>query len=231
MRGHLQILHKISGVWTSTPTAILLVELGIKALPYKWLHRAAKFWNNLAALPPGSIYRCMALESCQSAIGPQDSRNNWTGSMYSIILGTSYQPGIRMDDMDVIDITALNCFITQQREAVLTGLNSCLRTCPSTGACFCKYAAWFAQPPHKHARSLLDIPLPSKCLESFLRFRMGVHRLSTDAGSWKGVPRQDRVCQLCASGSLCDEKMWSLSVQLFRFSVSITLLYLWKHVQ
>ena len=35
---------------------------------------------------------------------------------------------------------------------------------------------------------------------------MGVHRLPKDEGSWNRVPRQDRVCQLCDSGSLCDEK-------------------------
>ncbi len=35
---------------------------------------------------------------------------------------------------------------------------------------------------------------------------MGVHRLPKDVGSWTDVPLQHRVCQLCASGSLCDEK-------------------------
>jgi hypothetical protein len=34
------------------------------------------------------------------------------------ILGTGYQLGIRMDGMDAIDITALNSFITQQRDIV-----------------------------------------------------------------------------------------------------------------
>ncbi len=35
---------------------------------------------------------------------------------------------------------------------------------------------------------------------------MGVHRLPKDEGSWSRIPRQERVCQLCGSGSLCDEK-------------------------
>ena len=38
---------EITGVRTSTPTAILLAELGLQALSDEWLLRAAKFWNNL----------------------------------------------------------------------------------------------------------------------------------------------------------------------------------------
>ena len=35
---------------------------------------------------------------------------------------------------------------------------------------------------------------------------MGVHRLPKDEGSWIRVPRHERICLLCNSGSLCDEK-------------------------
>ena len=109
-------------------------------------------------------------------------------------------------DMDAIDITALRHFITQRRDAVWEGLDVCPRTCPSVGARLCTYAAWFARPPHKHARSLLDLPLSSRCMQTLFRFRMGVHRLPKDEGSWNRVPRHERLCLLCNLGSLCDEK-------------------------
>ena len=188
MKGYLQILREITGVRTSTPTAILLAELGLQALSDEWLLRAAKFWNNLAALPPDNIHRCMALDSCKSAIGPRNRRKNWAGSMYRAIIDTGYQRAIRLDDMDAIDITALRHFITQRRDAVWEGLDVCPRTCPSVGARLCTYAAWFARPPHKHARSLLDLPLSSRCMQTLFRFRMGVHRLPKDEGSWNRVP-------------------------------------------
>ena len=121
MKGYLQILREITGVRTSTPTAILLAELGLQALSDEWLLRAAKFWNNLAALPPDNIHRCMALDSCKSAIGPRNRRKNWAGSMYRAIIDTGYQLAIRLDDMDAIDITALRHFITQRRDAVWEG--------------------------------------------------------------------------------------------------------------
>ena len=164
------------------------------------------FWNNLTALPPDNIHRCMALDSCKSAIGPRNRRKNWAGSMYRAIIDTAYQLAIRLDDMDAIDITALRHFITQRRDAVWEGLDVCPRTCPSVGARLCTYAAWFARPPHKHARSLLDLPLSSRCMQNLFSLRMGVHRLPKDEGSWNRVPRQERICLLCNLGSLCDEK-------------------------
>ena len=81
MKGYLQILCEITGVRTSTPTAILLAELGLQALSDEWLLRAAEFSNSLAALPPEDFHRCMALDSCKSAIGPHNRRKNWAGSM------------------------------------------------------------------------------------------------------------------------------------------------------
>ena len=206
VKGYLQILREITGVRTSTPTAILQAELGLQALSDEWLLRAAKFWNNLAALPLDNIYRCMALDSCRSAIGPRNRRKNWAGSMYRAVIDTGYQLAIRLDDMDAIDIVALRHFITQRRDAVWEGLDVCPRTCPSARARLCTYAAWFARPPHKHARSLLDLPLGSRTMQALLRFRMGVHRLPKDEGSWNRTPRHERICLLCNSGSLCDEK-------------------------
>ena len=129
------------------------------------------------SLPPSALQymRCMALDSCKSAIGPRNRGKNWAGSMYRAVIDTGYQLAIRLDDMDAIDITALRHFITQRHDAVWEGLNLCPRTCPSVGARLCTYAAWFARPPHKHARSLLDLPVSSRCMQSLFRFRMGVH--------------------------------------------------------
>ena len=136
--------------WGGNLSFLQDAELGLRALSDEWLLRAAKFWNNLAALPPGNVHRCMALDSCKSAIGPRNRRKNWAGSMYRAVINTGYQLAIRLDDMDAIDITALRHFITQRRDAVWEGLDVCPRTCPSAGARLCTYAAWFARPPHKH---------------------------------------------------------------------------------
>ena len=60
-KSHLHILRQISGVGSSTAVSILLAEFGLMSLPGQWLLRAATFWNALAALPPTSLYKKMAL--------------------------------------------------------------------------------------------------------------------------------------------------------------------------
>ncbi len=96
----------------------------------------------------------------------------------------------------------------QQRDSVWEDLDICPRTCPSKRSRCCTYARWFARPPHRHARSLLDIPVSAASMKRLLRFRMGCHRLPRDEGSWARpeVPRLDRVCQLCGAGALGDER-------------------------
>ena len=45
-------------------------------------------------------------------------------------------------------------------------------------------------------------------MKGLLRFRMGCHRLPRDEGSWArpAIPSLERICQLCASGTVGDEK-------------------------
>ena len=45
-------------------------------------------------------------------------------------------------------------------------------------------------------------------MKGLLRFRMGCHRLPRDEGSWARprVPGLERICHLCATGTLGDEK-------------------------
>ena len=48
-------LKEITGVRGSTSTDILLAELGLKSQQHVWLLCAARFWNNLAGKPHGTI--------------------------------------------------------------------------------------------------------------------------------------------------------------------------------
>ena len=83
------------------------------------------------------------------------------------------------------------------RDAVWDGLDICPRTCPSLNARLCTYAQWFARPLGRHARSLLDLPVSRRCLQRFLRLRMGCHRLPRDTGAWVGTPGLQRICNMC----------------------------------
>ena len=88
-----------------------LAELGLMCLPDQWLLRAATFWNALAALPPGSLCKQMALNAHWHACA---------SSMSRAIRGTGYDLCIRQDDMHHIDIQVLSSHLScrQRRDGV-----------------------------------------------------------------------------------------------------------------
>ena len=203
---HLQMLKEIAGVRSSTPTDILFAELGLQPIQHVWLLRAAKFWNSLACKPATSIYKVMALDCCSAAVSL--SRHNWAWSMFRAIRATGYELCIRADDMDMIDVGALKQHLARQQSAAWDGLDVSPRTCPSPKSRHCTYLRWFARPSGKSARTLLDIPVSATCMKGLLRFRMGVHRLPRDEGAWvrPHIPRLERICQLCATNTVGDER-------------------------
>ena len=62
----------------------------------------------------------------------------------------------------------------------------------------CTYERWFRKPSWAGA-SPLTSPLTHAAMQRFLRFRTGYHGLPKDIGSQSGVPRHQRVCQLCGT--------------------------------
>ena len=89
--------------------SILLAEIGLMCLPNQWLLRAATFWHTLAALPPGSLYKEMALDACACV-----------SSMSRAIRGRGYDLCIRQDDMDHID--SRSCLPTSRSTGMLSGI-------------------------------------------------------------------------------------------------------------
>ena len=83
------------------------------------------------------------------------------------------------------------------------------RVAPYSGVILNTYLHWFCKPIW--ACSLappVAVPLSAKTVCSFIRFRSGCSGLPVDTGRWAEprVPRSQRVCQLCHSGQVCDEK-------------------------
>ena len=85
------------------------------------------------------------------------------------------------------------------RQRIWDDLDICPRTAPSQGARKCTYARWFRK-PFWAGTSPLTLPLTHAAMQRLLRFRTGCHGLPEDIGSQSGVPRHQRVCQLCGTG-------------------------------
>ena len=95
-------------------------------LPDQWLLRAATFWNALAALPPTSMYKRMALNASALAKG-----------VSSAIRRTGYHLPISQGDMVHIDVQILSSHLRQRRDAIWENLDICPRTCPTRDSRMC----------------------------------------------------------------------------------------------
>ena len=124
---HLHVLRQISGV-RRPAVSILLAEFSLMCLPDQWLLRAATSWNALAALPPTSIYRKMALNA-----------SSWATSVSSAIRGTGYHLPLSHGDMVHVDVQVLFSHLRHCKGAIWVNLDICPRTCPTRDSPMCTY--------------------------------------------------------------------------------------------
>ena len=108
--------------------------------------------------------------------------------------GYEFQP----QQLGCIDIGQLRGQLRDGQNRVWGDLGICPRTTPSQGAKQCTYEWWFRRPAW-NAASPLRLPLTHAAMQRFLRFRTGRHGLPKDLGSQTGVPRSQRLCQLCGA--------------------------------
>ena len=188
--GHLSSL---SGVRRTVPTPILLEELGQQPLADMWLLRASGFWNSL--MTGSAFHKAMAQDAVQ--LMQVTGTLSWVAGLSKALqtAGYAFQP----QHLQGIDIGRLQALLTDGRQRVWGGLDICPRTTPSQGARKCTYVRWFRKPSWAGA-SPLTLPLAHAAMQRFMRFCTGCHGLPKDVGSQSGVPRHQRVCQLCGTG-------------------------------
>ena len=77
---------------------------------------------------------------------------------------------------------------------------------PSASVRLCTYHRWFSRPEGKSSVTYWDVPISNRRLHRIFRFRMGAHHLPIQMGRHLRQPRSMRVCHMCHSGALCDER-------------------------
>ena len=71
---------------------------------------------------------------------------------------------------------------------------------------FCTYHRWFGRPQNAACPSYWESPMGNAKLHRILRFRMGSHHLPVEEGRHFNLPRASRVCNLCNTDALGDER-------------------------
>ena len=175
------------------PTPILLEELGQQPLADMWLVRAAGFWNSL--MTGSAFHKAMAQDAVR--LSQMTGTKGWVAGLSKALqaAGYAFQP----QHLHSIDIGQLQSLLRGGRQRIWDDLDICPRTAPSQGARKCTYARWFRK-PFWAGTSPLTLPRTHAAMQRLLRFRTGCHGLPKDVGSQSGVPRHQRVCQLCGTG-------------------------------
>ena len=189
---YLDHLSRLSGIRRTVATPILLEELGQQPLADMWLLRAAGFWNSL--MSGSAFHKAIA----QDAVDLMQVRRTkgWLAGLSEALQAAGYE--FQPQQLECIDIGQLRSLLRDGRDNAWDGLDICPRTAPSRGAKQCTYGRWFRRPAWS-AASPLKLPLTHAAMQRFLRFRTGCHGLPKDIGSQTGVPRRQRLCQLCGA--------------------------------
>jgi len=194
-------LGQITGVRKSTPSRLLLIELGLRPLQLFWWRQTLRFWNQLATSPVGSMYHTVLLDNVWDA--SVRGVHNVASSVASLLQPLGFHTGYAHGQVPVYDVPAIieaaRCQLQDCGDAALY----CPRAAPSRGVVTCTYEQWFR--PFSPRRRYCQLPVSGTRMRRFLRFRLGCHGLPIAAGRLASVPRHDRVCMCCTTGSLGDE--------------------------
>ena len=87
-----------------------------------------------------------------------------------------------------------------------TAVSQCLTAIASQPVKLCTDRHWFSRPTHQVCPVYWEVPTSTAKLQRTMRFRMGSHLLPIEQGRHLRLPRHRRVCRLCHTGALGDER-------------------------
>ena len=96
--------------------------------------------------------------------------------------------------------------LRQRRQVAFDAVPLDPKLSSSSGVKLCTYQQWFARPAGFHCLNYWDVPMGTAKLQRIFRYRMGSHMLPIEQGRHLQLPRHRRVCKLCRTGALGDER-------------------------
>ena len=152
---------------------MLLTDMGVLPLQVFWWRQTLRFCNDIAALPVGSFFHTVLLDSCYDAF--HHDAFNFTSS----VAACSHRDGVSMprdtDRVPMLDISAVIDALKADLQGLCPSTLSCPRQAPTCGLVRCTYDHWFQ--PVSACRRYCQLPVAGKNMKRFLRFRLGFHKL------------------------------------------------------
>lgn len=193
---HRKFLRGLLGVRAGTPSAAVLGELGRFPVAHTAAMLIARCWNRMVAMPDDRLTKQAFLENVAMAGHGGAIRSAcWAAQVASFLDFMSPIVDGVPQHIDTDVVTA------HMQRRLFDGLNcSDLRKVQEwlqiRGPVNCddyQMAGYLQAVASKSGRRRLA------------QFRMGAHRLGVETGRWKGLRREDRLCQRCSCGEVDDE--------------------------
>ena len=169
-----------------------------------WWRRVSSFWSALVEADTGSLHSIIFHDAIQLALA--GCKFSWAAQVLQCFSALDEPLPLVADAPIAIDINLLQELFLRDRLASFDSLPQDPRLAPSAGVKLCTYHRWFGRPQNAACPSYWESPMGNAKLHRILRFRMGFHHLPVEEGRHFNLPRASRVCNLCNTDALGDER-------------------------
>ena len=188
----------------SFPVDIIFKELQQMRWHDFWWRRVSSFWSALVEADTGSLHSIIFHDAIQLALA--ECKFSWAAQVLQCFSALNEPLPLVADAPIAIDIDLLQDLFLRDRLVSFDSLPQDPRLAPSAGVKLCTYHRWFGRPQNAACPSDWESPMGNAKLHRILRFRMGSLHLPVEEGRHFNLPRASRLCNLCNTDALGDER-------------------------
>ena len=197
-------LRRACRVKSSIPIEVVFQELFVTPWHDVWWRQVLSFWNAMAQADSESIINIVLHDAI--AIAHNGCSYGWAAQVLKCFAEHGKSSPLVAGAPVEVQPDELQLSFQMQRQAAFDAVPLDPRSCPGPGVKLCTYRRWFSRPAHQVCPVYWEVPMSTAKLQRILRFRMGSHLLPIEQGRHLRLPRHRRVCRLCHTGALGDER-------------------------
>lgn len=197
-------LRRACRVKSSIPIEVVFQELFVTPWHDFWWRQVLSFWNAMAQADSESIINIVLHDAI--AIAHNGCSYGWAAQVFKCFAEHGKSSPLVAGAPVEVQPDELQLSFQMQRQAAFDAVPLDPRSCPGPGVKLCTYRRWFSRPAHQVCPVYWEVPMSTAKLQRILRFRMGSHLLPIEQGRHLRLPRHRRVCRLCHTGALGDER-------------------------
>ena len=190
-------------VKSSIPIEVVFQELFVTPWHDFWWRQVLSFWNAMAQ-DSESIINIVLHYAI--AIAHNGCSYGWAAQVFKCFAEHGKSSPLVAGAPVEVQPDYLQLSFQMQRQAAFDAVPLDPRSCPGPGVKLCTYRRWFSRPAHQVCPVYREVPMSTAKLQRILIFRMGSHLLPIEQGCRLRLPRHRRVCRLCHTGALDDER-------------------------